>query len=55
VDKSGKGNYTKIQDAIDAINANGVIYIHNGTYYERLTIDKPLTLIGESRENVTVV
>ena len=37
-------DYPTIQQAIDNANANEVIILANGTYFENLIIDKPLTL-----------
>ncbi len=59
VDIDGSGDYTSVQDAIDAAPSNSsdrtVIYIMNGSYYEVLTIDSDktnLTFIGESADDV---
>jgi len=54
VDKNGKGDYDSIQDAIDNAVANTIIKVHKGVYKEILTINKPLTLIGEGR-NSTII
>ncbi|MCK4457303.1 MAG: right-handed parallel beta-helix repeat-containing protein, partial [Thermoplasmata archaeon] len=48
------GNYTTIQEAIDAANPGDTIYIHNGTYYEHVAVSKPLSLIGEDRDNTVI-
>jgi len=47
-------DYTKIQDAIDAAASGDTVYVHNGTYTENLDISKPLTLEGESMEDVLI-
>ena len=54
VDQGGNGDYTKIQDAINAAPDNSetrtVIFIRNGVYHEKLIVpnEKPnLTLVGE--------
>lgn len=50
----GPGNYTKIQDAIN-IAANGdIIFVFSGTYYERVTIIKDVTIIGENKDTTFV-
>lgn len=63
VDKFGKGNYTKIQDAIDAVplsNRDRVhIWVSPGVYRERVVVPpgKPfITLIGSSEvRKLTVI
>jgi len=42
------GNYTTIQEGIDAANSGDTIYVYNGTYYENIVIDKSIFLIGEN-------
>ncbi|CAL4975152.1 unnamed protein product [Urochloa decumbens] len=63
VDQSGKGNYTKIQDAINAVpknnnsgSAGGVlIKIMPGTYSEKVIVDKTgISLIGTSASSTIV-
>ncbi len=51
--------YRSLGAALTGLTANGgprtVIFIHNGRYHEKLTIDRPrVTLVGESR-NGTVI
>lgn len=41
----GPGNYTDIQDAIDAANPGDTVYVFGGSY-PYMSVDKPLTLIG---------
>lgn len=50
----GPGNYTAIQDAINASSPGSSVYVYPGIYYERLTIDKPLSLIGEDMNTTTI-
>jgi len=52
VDKNGKGDYTRIQDAIRDIPSNNsapyLIFVANGTYEELVDINKPyIHLIGQ--------
>ena len=54
VDKSGNGDYTSIKDAIDAATSGSTIYVKNGKYPEVITIDKKLTLTGESKEETII-
>lgn len=50
----GPGNYTTIQEAIDASNPGDVIYVYNGSYHEIVHISKPLSLVGEDRNTTTI-
>jgi parallel beta-helix repeat protein len=51
---SGPGNYTTIQNAIDAAFAGDTVFVFNGTYNEDLEVYKALNLVGEDR-NATIV
>ena len=52
---SGPGNFTAIQDAINAGDDGDRIYIYNGTYYENVKVRNHHTrLIGESAENTII-
>ena len=46
--------FNSIQRAIDALKTNGVIHVLNGTYYETVTINKTLDLIGENKFNTII-
>ncbi len=50
----GPGNYTTIQEAIDAALPGDVVYVYSGLYYEWLEINKTLTLRGEDRDTTVV-
>jgi parallel beta-helix repeat protein len=54
VDDDGTADYISIQDAIDNASDGDTIFVYNGTYYEHITIDKPITLIGEDK-NFTII
>ena len=43
-----------IPDAVAAASPGDTIFVHHGTYYGQVTIDKPLSLVGEQRENTII-
>ena len=45
---------SRIQEAVDLASPGETIKVASGTYYERLSIDTPLKLVGEDR-NTTVI
>lgn len=51
---SGPNNYTSIQAAINDADYNDTVYVFNGTYYEAISINKSLGLIGENK-NITIL
>jgi parallel beta-helix repeat protein len=53
---SGPGNYTRIQDAIDASNADDTVFVYNDSspYYEEVLVEKTINLIGEDK-NTTII
>jgi parallel beta-helix repeat protein len=53
---SGPGNYTKIQDAIDASSNGDTIYVYDDSspYYENLLVDKSISIIGENRDTTII-
>ncbi|MBN2546048.1 MAG: pectin methylesterase [Spirochaetes bacterium] len=59
VSKDSSGDFDSIQKAIDSIsdkkNNNIEIFIKNGTYYEKIFIDKPfIKLIGEDKDKTII-
>jgi pectinesterase len=60
VAKDGTGDFTSIQKALDAIPSQAtrryVIYIKNGTYNEKIFIEKGnITLMGENSDSTLIV
>jgi len=53
---SGPGNYTKIQDAINASSDGDIVFVYDDSspYYESLIINKSITLKGENK-NTTII
>ena len=53
---SGPGNYTKIQDAINDTICGDTVYVYDESspYYETLTINKSISLVGENRETTVI-
>jgi len=51
---NGPNNYTKIQDAINDATNGDTIFVFNGTYYEHITINKTINLIGENKHNTII-
>ncbi|RNI15521.1 VPXXXP-CTERM sorting domain-containing protein [Methanohalophilus sp. RSK] len=48
VDDSGGGNYTTIQDAVNAANDTDVIIVYPGTYNENVDVNKSVIIISHS-------
>ncbi|XP_068314315.1 putative pectinesterase 11 [Pyrus communis] len=61
VDQTGKGDYEKIQDAIDAVPSNNVdlvfVKVNPGVYKEKITVpaDKPFITISGTTAGGTVI
>lgn len=51
---SGPGNYTRIQDAIDNASEGDTVFVYQGHYFENITINTSITLLGEDRETTII-
>jgi parallel beta-helix repeat protein len=54
VDDNGPADFDNIQEAINYANSSDTIFVHIGTYYEHVVINKTITLIGEDT-NSTII
>ena len=54
VDDDGTADFHTIQEAINAANDGDTIYVHNGTYYENIVVNKTVSLVGENRSNTII-
>jgi parallel beta-helix repeat protein len=46
--------YPTIQDGVNAVAEYGVVHVLAGTYYEYVTINKPLTLAGQNKATTII-
>lgn len=51
---TGDGNYSSIQEAINASNSGDSIYVYSGIYNETLEVTKSISLIGENKETTII-
>lgn len=46
--------YQHIQDAINVSSDSNIIFVFNGTYYEKILVNRSVNLIGENRDNTII-
>ena len=51
---TGGANYSSIQSAINDASNGDVIFVYNGTYYEKVIVNKMINLIGRDRNNTII-
>ena len=51
---SGPGNYSTIQNAINNASSGDTIFVFNGIYYEVITMNKSISLLGEDRSTTII-
>ena len=54
VDDDGPADFSTIQEAINAASPGDTVYVHNGTYYENVVVNKTVSLIGENRRDTII-
>jgi parallel beta-helix repeat protein len=54
VDDDGPADFDNIQEAINNASSGDTIFVHVGTYYEHVVINKTMTLVGEDN-NFTII
>jgi len=53
--KGKDGSYTSIKDAVNNCEDGDIIVVGQGTYKEKITIPKSVTLLGENKEKYNCV
>ena len=54
VDDNGPADFDNIQEAINNASSDDTVFVHIGTYYEHVVINKTITLVGEDN-NFTII
>lgn len=54
VDDDGGADFGKIQDAVNAAASGDTVLVRSGVYYEHVTVNRSVTLNGESKETTVV-
>ena len=47
-------HFDVIQEGINAVADNGIVYVYNGTYYENVIVNKTIDLIGNGSTNTII-
>ena len=47
-------DYPTIQAAINAANDGDTVFVRNGTYYENVVVNKPVSLVGEDKQTTNI-
>ena len=55
VNITGSANFTSIQEAIDQAEHGDTVYVEPGIYYENVTINKSINLIGAGAEHTSII
>ena len=50
----GQGNYSSIQDAINASDTGDTVFVYSGIYYEHIIVNKSISLLGENNSNTII-
>ena len=50
----GTNAFAGIQDGIDAVTENGLVYVFSGEYFEEITINKTINLTGDDKTNTII-
>jgi parallel beta-helix repeat protein len=50
----GWNHFDNIQDAVDTVPPEGFVFVANGTYYENISIDKSINLVGENKDSSVI-
>ena len=54
VNATGSGDYEGIQEAIDDADEGDIVFVEAGYYKEKITIDKPISLVGSDKDDTTI-
>jgi len=54
VDDDGPADFHTIREAINAANDGDTIFVYNGTYYEKVVLNKRVLLVGEHPESTII-